>query len=394
MIRRGVPPSLPFSPTRPGRTPVRDDEEPVGFSGYRQGPSISTWRNGLPPVIWGKGPLVPEYHFDQTDERRSKIAENILNGSQQKTLRAPKWLEGRYRPRLLTEAGLAALEQAAPGGPGIRPYPPKQVTSMKEMRDYLAQRYIAFDLLERGLVVESAGLYIHQDNLGYGKDRDINRTHKGWWNYLSNLTRSKSSVTELDLLKWLAIGRSMSIDQIISIDPDNAKNNIELLWILEKNKIVDRIRLFHGEGSWEAYSLSQKAWKNLTKEYPNIKEAGYGPHHSIGNNRDFHESLQVDALNWFITEIELGGGKIESIQLEGALRRKAMKNFEHSFLDFKIYHTPRNGITIPLEVEVIGVGSTYRSKSRMANLHSMPTIRTFSPQGHSINLGKNVVIGR
>jgi hypothetical protein len=359
------------------------DSEGYGFSGYGQFMGRNPGQASVPLRYWGVPDRV-DLKIEESEAQQS--GDSPITSVSEKQPKPPKWLEGTYRPKALTEAGALALNLLGPGAEGLSPVPSTQLSSLVERRRWLAMRYVALDLLQLGLVFEINGHYKHIDDLE-------NRDTVGFWAKMK-LTRSNSRMHEQDMLAMLAVGRMMSLDQIILAQPEHARNNAELLWAMESTGLVERHQVVHGKGKWEAYGLTDKSWRWLHREYPDLSRLGIKSRRPTGKNRDYHESLQVDALGWFQQELVDAGGVVRKIYLDRALRQIANQNGGGGYLDFRLYYRNALGLEGLEEIEVIGLGSSYRSRSRLDAIQHCAVHCSYSAGGHRIAMGSHVCIGR
>lgn len=106
----------------------------------------------------------------------------------------------------------------------------KSPARFRNLAHFLAVRYTAWDLVRRGLVGEvsetSCLLFMKSNPEG-----------PGFWERLG-LLGYDSHLDERELLIWLAICRTMTLDQIITLDPENAQNNVEMLLKLRVQQIA------------------------------------------------------------------------------------------------------------------------------------------------------------
>lgn len=379
-LSTGLPINIKVSPSHPGLASY--DSENYGFGGYDQPIGGGLRKMSVPLRFWGM-----PYRSIQVSEdvaAQQPIGSPVTSAREKKPT-PPQWLEGTYRPRALTEAGAHALELLAPGAEGLTPFPSRQLASLEERRKYLAMRYVALDLLKLGLVVEANGHYRHVDNKHFDSVGIFAKM---------KLTRSDCRMHEQDMIAMLAVGRMMSLDQIILAEPENARNNAEQLWEMEENGLVERHQIVHGKGNWEAYALSDRTWRQLHREHPDLSMLGIKSRRPSGNNRDLHESLQVDALAWFVHELVDAGGFVLKLSLDRALRQNAFQNGGGRFLDFRLHYQNDQGMEGIEDIEVIGIGSAYRSRSKCDAINHCAVHRSFSAGADRIAMGKHVCIGR
>lgn len=377
------PGKLPLRPSISGPGLGSTTNQDGGFPGWgpfrREGDRVRL----VPLRIIGL-PLRESPGLSRTEEATNPSFRGKDNNG--RLLTPPGWLEGHYRPRALTPAGTLALEQLGPMGEGFTAFPKGRFESLSDRRDHLAGKYAALDLLKRGLVCEVNGTFHHishkhsLEELGEKAKQSMNPSDK--------------FMEVKEILEWLAVGRSMTLDQYISLDPDNASKNVDLLWALENEKLVDRFHVKHGRGSWEAYTLSKSAWRYLRHDLVGLDERGFGPRRPIGCNRDFHELIQVDAIFWFEQMIKDAGGQVVDLKLEKALKGEIGFNEKGSYFDFRMNYINEDKMRGLIEVEVIGMSSWYRMSIKRNAIKSSPVYWSFSAHSDSIEMEKHVVIGR
>jgi hypothetical protein len=313
----------------------------------------------------------------------------------------PKWLMGNYKPRGLTQAGLAALEALGPEGEGFRAFPLTPLDSLEARRDMLAAKYTAMDLVQQGLAFEANGSYFPM--------REIHRRKNLGQLTILSLQHSGFYMDEMELLRWLALGRMLTLDQFIAIDPENAYNNVTVLREMADRRIVNAREVPMGKGTVEVWELGKPGWEYLCepRHFPELKGLGYGPsrtkiprhenlivqsHHA--GRRDFHSLIQTDAILWFMHDIAIRGGRVSQILLERALVLDGGNQLGERRLDFRIYHEAPDGRQGTFDVEVVGVGSAYRSAAFKKNLRGSPAHRSFSAAPGKIELDRHISIGR
>ena len=312
--------------------------------------------------------------------------------------KAPAWVGGRYHPKTLTVAGVLALEHMGPDGDGFKGFPAESLPSIQAHRDMLAGRYVAWDLVARGLVKEIGGMYYHFSKNHIPDPREL-RTRL-------NVPNSDFYLDPFEQMSWLALSRLMTLDQFIALDPENARNNIEVLLDLRDLKLVTSCPVPLGRGSLEVWHLTAKGWRLLRAEYIDMVSRGYGPRRRISRFEDriittctqgryaLHSLLQVDALQWFTRDLTSQGHHVTEFLLERALMREAREAEENYFFDFQMAYEKSTGARGCFVVEVIGTGHSYRTSKRKAFLRSSPVYRTFSGASSHIELGWHVCIGR
>lgn len=392
----GTHPDNRSLPIRPGHQPdemgLVDDPRTAGLLWWRGDPEEV--RKRLLPVRAYRSdpmPIIPAEEGNHSD-REAATSEPWLREM------APAWARRRYRPKTLTGAGVAAIEQMGPDGEGFKGFPRSSMASMQAHRDLLAGRYAAWDLVALGLVKEVGGIYYHFTKAPSPDARELR-------------TRLKVPVSDFYLdpveqMIWLALSRLMTLDQFISLDPGNARTNIEMLLELRDSQLVSSLRVPMGRGSLEVWQLTDKGWRWIRGKYMDMASRGYGPRRRLSPFEDgiittcktgryaLHSLLQTDAIQWFVQELTNQGHRIRGIFLERALMREALTIEDRRFLDFRVAYEKTNFAWGTFDVEVIGTGHSYREKGRKDYLRSSPVFRTFSGASSHIELGWHVCIGR
>jgi len=136
-----------------------------------------------------------------------------------KAVQPPRWLESQYRPRRLSENGRQFLDRLAPNAGLVSPVPFTGMSSLLERRDYLARRYVALDLLRKGLVIEAFGHYQNARIPRPTVDR-ISPLKEG-------LPRDTEGVEAAEILLRLAVYRRMSWGQLMALQPLGAGSTVD-----------------------------------------------------------------------------------------------------------------------------------------------------------------------
>lgn len=380
-------------PIRPGHQPdemgLVEDPGTAGLLWWRGDPEEA--RKRLSPVRALRSDPMPIDKSSHSDREAAAPKEWLRE-------KAPDWAGRRYRPKTLTGAGVAAIEQMGPDGDGFKGFPESPMPSMRAHRDLLAGRYAAWDLVARGQVKEVGGVYYHFTKAPNPDVREL-RTRL-------NLPISDFYLDPVEQMIWLAISRLMTLDQFISLDPSNARTNIEMLMELRDSQLVSSLRVPMGRGSLEVWQLTDKGWRWIRSKYMDMASRGYGPRRRISPFEDdiittcktgryaLHSLLQTDALQWFVQELTSQGHRVRGIFLERALMREALTVEDRRFLDFRVAYEKANYAWGSFDVEVLGTGHSYREKQRKDYLRSSPVFRTFSGASSHIELGWHVCIGR
>lgn len=311
----------------------------------------------------------------------------------------PSWLEGSYRPRALTAVGVQALEQLGPGSEGLRGFPREPVATLAERRDLLAARYVAWDMVARGDAVEAGGVYHHRSPTMPSLEALAFRAR---WAFLS----SSYHMDEKELLTWLGIFRLSTLDQLLTMDPENARNNHALLVELRDKDLVSTVRVPMGEGSLEVWQLTPRGWRYIARTYPEMRPRGMGPLHPLSADEPailsscatgrhaLHALLQVDAIQWFEHMIRAQGGQITNLYLERALMREGGNRQGERFLDFRVAYELAHRAAGSFDVEVVGTGHSYRCRTRQDYIRNCAAHGSFSGASSRIELGRHVCIGR
>lgn len=311
----------------------------------------------------------------------------------------PSWLEGSYRPRALTAVGVQALERLGPGNEGLRGFPREPLATLAERRDLLAARYLAWDMVARGVAVEAGGVYHHKSPTTPSLEALAFRAR---WAFLS----SSYYMDERELLTWLGIFRLATLDQLLTLDPENARNNHTLLAELKDRGLVSTLRVPMGEGSLEVWQLTPRGWRYIARAYPEMRPRGMGPLHPLSGDEPailsscatgrhaLHALLQVDAIQWFGHMIRAQEGQVTNLYLERVLMREGGNRRGGRFLDFRVAYELANRAAGSFDVEVIGTGHDYRSWACQDYIRKGAAHGSFSGASSRIELGRHVCIGR
>lgn len=311
----------------------------------------------------------------------------------------PKWLPSSYHARALTQVGADALADLGPDGPGILGYPTSPMKSLQERRDMLAARYAAHDMIRLGHAVEVRGAYYFRKDSKDGADHLADA--------FKRMQRSDGQMDLYEMGKWLAVYRMATLDQIFTLDPENEFNNFQLLSEMEDRGFAIRSQVRFGKGRIDIWSLGPDLWGDLKSRYSEMETRGFGPLPpamirpngmvNTGGRRNvfLHPLLQVDAIQWFIHEAELNQNVVKALMLERYLRRNGENEPGHRYLDFRLMIQGPFGASLPTDVEVIGLGSQYRSREKKAYIRSSSIVhKSFSSTPHKIELLNHVCIGR
>lgn len=312
--------------------------------------------------------------------------------------RPPAWLEGTYRPRKLTEAGVHALNCLGPDGNGLHRFLRQPLLSTAVHRDVLAARYVALDMVQRGLAFEARGSYHHIDELFRRDGCAFESTF--------SLCRSENVMASNEILKWLAIARVMMLDQFIMVDPENARNNVNMLLRLADEGLVRERTVVMGQGTVSMWQLTRKGWNLLSKGDADLKSRGFGPMRPLSWHEDtiftscssgryaVHQVWQMDAILWFKRDLEDRNLHLTDLWLAGALAAMGGNEKEGRILDFRMHWAAEDGRQGSFDVEVVGVGNSYRSAASIQERRTCVAIRCFSGASNHIEHCEHVTIGR
>lgn len=367
------------------------------------GPILGLRRSTREEIAWMRARLskLSTYtnHVRATREADVEPQPVVVKDVKPEKPRRPLWLPSSYKPRKLTQVGADALASLGPNGVGMLGYPTGTLMSLQERRDMLAARYAAHDMLRLGHVVEVMGTYYFRKEK---MDFDWLRADA-----FRRMPRVDGRMNRYELGNRLAMYRVATADQIFSLDPEHAYNNFQLLLELESQDRVCRRQVRMEQGFIEVWSLTPYFWRELKQDYPEMEPRGFGPMPAAmtrpngmvstsGHSNAFtHPLLQVDAIQWFIHEAELHKGVVTDLLLERHLRHEGENQPGHRFLDFRLWIEGPGGSSLPTDVEVIGLGSTYRSKAKKDYVTSSNIVhKSFSGTPHKIDLGRHVCIGR
>jgi hypothetical protein len=322
----------------------------------------------------------------------------IVKLAKPQTLQRPKWLRNTYRPAGLTEHGVLMLESLAPDGTGACGYPFAPLPTLTARRALLGARYAALDMVQRGHAFEVLGTYHH---IARKPDEDRIRS----W-ALSMLPRSNDAMDSYELLTWLATYRVATLDQIATLDPVNADNNVFLLMEWEREGLVKRAKVPLGMGEIEIWFLGKHAWDRLRSEDIHMEARGFGPpsgaltrtNGMLSSSRPgrwiLHHLLQVDAIGWFRHQVIAEGGRMTGVVLDRALRTGLDGEAVPHFLDFRVEYVNDRGIRGFFDVEVVGTGSDYRNLAKKKIIERSPLNFRFSSVVQKSPHERFICIGR
>jgi hypothetical protein len=290
------------------------------------------------------------------------------------------------------------LESLAPDGTGGCGYPFAPLRTLSARRDLLGARYAALDMVQRGLAFEVLGTYHHVT-----RKPDEGRIRS--WAF-SMLPQSHDAMDSIELLVWLATYRIATLDQIATLDPENAGNNVLLLMEWEREGLVRRAKVPLGMGEIEIWFLGKRAWDRVRSEYIDLEERGLGPlggaltrangmiSSSCSGCWILHHLHQVDAIAWFRHQLQSAGGRMIGVALDRALRTGMDGEALTHYLDFRVEYVNHLGIQNAFHVEVVGTGSNYRSLAKKDIIKASPvnyrysSVVTKKPHERFVNIGR------
>ncbi len=296
-----------------------------------------------------------------------------------------RWLAEEYRPRNLTDAGRVVIEGLDPRVFGTsHPLSVGPVDSLDKRLEFLARRYTALDLLMRGHVLEHLGVYLHPSRKG--DSSIIDRA-------LALLGDSRTRMEDGDLLAWSGWLRRPSMEQLIALEPEAG-----LSIILKVDRLRDEGFLAYepipiGAGVLEGFSLTKKGWKAAREADPRLIGSGGGPRNLKPQNREFHEQVVGDAVVFFMHENEAMGASIKSIKLEDQIRSESPELATFPDISIASDFGPEK-YKIRQEVEVVGLGHSYKPAGVRAKAAAGYIRRVFSHRGNRGMRGGDVFVGR
>lgn len=296
-------------------------------------------------------------------------------------LSAPRWLDGKYRPKNLSLEGRSFLERLDPervvASGGVSPLPTTPWLDLGDRMSYLQKKYMGLDLVRRGLAVESNGAFWpkaleREAELARIKALDLRRDRGD----------QHPPMDPGEALIWLAAYREAAWDQMRALHPQQAEGVDALLQALIDQSLVEERRVRMGAGDLGTLRLSQRGLAAF-KSLPGAEEflrRGFGPRktgHGIG---EYHEQAVGDAIGFFGQEVQALGGVVQGFTLDSGLRREYLGTSHYP--DLRVEFEVEGKGRAHWDIEVVGTGRGYERRSVGAKLAGS-TMRAFDPLGRA-----------
>lgn len=304
-------------------------------------------------------------------------------------VRVPKWLDGAFRPRGLSVQGREFLErldparESAKAGVGLLDEEPW--SSLDQRMAYLRRKYLALDLVRRGLAVEADGRFWPQ-----ALAEEAMRAHARG----PALRRRHDEAGPLklqDALAWAGAFREASWDHFRSLHPPYHRATDHLIQaMLDKHLLMAREVAF-GKGQLHTLRLTDRGMEFLRRmpEGEGLIARGFGPRKTGRGIGEYHEQAVGDGIGYFAHEVQAGGGRVTGFTLESALRREYAASSHRP--DFRIEFETEFGRS-SMDIEVAGVGRDYRGSTRLSKMAAV-AVRGFDPRGR-MDRTRDVGVGR
>lgn len=313
--------------------------------------------------------------------RPYEVAEAVIIpkdlGSRSRPFRTPDWLDGRFRPRNLTQEGLTFLKRMDPavsselGGVeilGINPW-----SSLEERLEYLQRKYLALDMVRKGFAVETDGKFwpkVLQREADRAGMMAIQRRRE---------LSLQAPISVEEAFVWMGAFREASWDQMRSLHPHLQDHMDALLQAMLDQKLIESRRVIFGEGTLETLRISENGMRifRMIPEGKELLNRGFGPRKTGRGIGEYHEQAVGDGIGYFCHEIQVNDGTVTGIALDSMLRREYLGN-PHS-PDFRIEFETDLGKD-QWDIEVMGVGCDYRG-NKISKVKSSVSTRIFDPVG-------------
>lgn len=308
---------------------------------------------------------------------------------------APKWLEGRFRPRNLSFEGQRILERMEPKivlaeGPVHVLEQAEPWGSLQERMAYLQRKYLLLDMVRKGFAVETDGTFW---------PAELEREAR-LWSFRAPARRRAPSFDEppinvWDASAWVGLFRRASWDQLRALHPGYQLEVDGLLQLMLDQRILEEDRVPFGQGMLTMLGLSTVGLKAL-KQQEDGRELisrgggvrGVGP--GFG---EYHEQAIGDAIGYFTHEVQANEGEVIGITLEKRLRAEYL-GAEH-IPDLRIEYRTDVGYN-HWDIEVLGLGRQYTSGGLVAmKAGSSVSLRCFDPLKRGLSRrDRDVGVGR
>lgn len=293
----------------------------------------------------------------------------------------PAWLEGQFRPKGLSPLGRDFLsrlspERAAATG-GVSPLLEGPWESLEQRMAYLTQKYLALELVRRGLVVEADGRFWPRVFAREAEMEGLRATirRREQWD-------GKAPMTSEDALVWLAAYREAAWDQMRALHPQDKRGTDALVQALLDQGLAEERRVRMGQGSLGTLRLSPRgfdAFKRLDGAQEFLRR-GFGPRKTGRGIGELHEQAVGDGIGYFGHEVQTLGGRVTGITLDPGLRREYLGS-EH-YPDLRVEYEIE-GLAAQWDIEVVGTHRTEYGHAILASKTAGSTMRAFNPMGRS-----------
>lgn len=295
--------------------------------------------------------------------------------------RAPKWLEGRFRPRNLTLEGQRFLERMDPyvvrrQGP-VDILVPEPWASLRERMAYLQRKYLALDMVRKGFAVETDGRFWPWPERFAARDEESPARVRRC------TTNCEPPMEMQEMVVWLGAFREASWDQLRALHPDNQAGIDRLVEYMVQIGAAERRRVEFGQGTLSTIRLTDRYGMNCLKAHPDGKDLirrGFGNRGTGPGFGEYHEQAVGDAIGYFTHELQADKSEVTGITLDSALRREYLGS--PKIPDLRVEFKNDFGHA-HWDVEVVGIGRGYRNSKAQADKLANVTVRGFDPAGRS-----------
>ena len=361
--------SAPEMRISPSRSLSKEEDRGRAGSLYR---GITLGEGAFIPTLQGGGPR-PAAGPSARDLEESQGRMRITA--------LPKWLDGHYRPKGLTPMGREFLESLSPElvvvSGGVTPLQEKAWISLEERMGYLQRKYMALDLVRKGLAVEADGQFwprVLEREAQMAAIRALERRR--------DMGDEGSPMGPDEALVWLAAYREAAWDQIRALHPQDAKKVDALMQALMDQGLVDERRVKMGLGSLGTLRLTPRGF-DAFKVLPGSEEflrRGFGPRKTGRGIGELHEQAVGDGIGYFGHEVQSLGGVVTGITLDPGLRREYLgsKHYPDLRVEYEI-----EGHGAQWDIEVMGTHRNEYGHKSVASKTAGATMRAFDPLGRS-----------
>jgi len=353
----------------PSRSLAKDQEEGRRGGLYR---GIALAEGAFIPTLIGGGsrPAAEPSKMD-LEESHARMRISAL----------PKWLDGHYRPKGLTPMGREFLESLAPDlvvvSGGVTPLHEKSWVSLEDRMSYLSRKYLALDLVRRGLAVEADGKFWPR-----ALEREAQMAAIRALERRRDMGDDGSPMGPDEALVWLAAYREAAWDQIRALHPQDAQKTDALMQALMDQGLAEERRVRLGQGSLGTLRLTPRGF-DAFKVMPGAEEflrRGFGPRKTGRGIGELHEQAVGDGIGYFGHEVQSLGGVVTGITLDPGLRREYLgsKHYPDLRVEFEI-----EGHGAQWDIEVMGTHRNEYGHKSVASKTAGVTMRAFDPLNRS-----------